>query len=77
MILPFKSSPFLKFVFIYFAGDIMSLEELGKKAYQKHILEDYKGALKIYETAIKKYPNDSRLLNNRCCCYIRINDFKR
>ncbi|PNF26214.1 hypothetical protein B7P43_G03703 [Cryptotermes secundus] len=54
-----------------------SLEELGKKAYQKQILGDYDGAIKVYNTAIKKYPNDRRLLNNRCLCYIAKKDFKR
>jgi tetratricopeptide (TPR) repeat protein len=54
-----------------------SLEELGRKAYQKQILGDYVGAIKIYNTAIKKYPKDARLLNNRCLCYIGIKDFKR
>jgi tetratricopeptide (TPR) repeat protein len=54
-----------------------SLEELGRKAYQKQILKDYDGAIKMYSTAIKKYPKDPRLLNNRCLCYIDIKDFKR
>jgi hypothetical protein len=54
-----------------------SLEELGKKAYQKQIWGDYLGAISIYNTAIEKYPNDRRLLNNRCLCYIEIKDFKK
>jgi hypothetical protein len=54
-----------------------SLEELGKKAYQKQILGDCEGAIKIYNIAIKKYPKDPRLLNNRCLCYIDIKDFKK
>jgi tetratricopeptide (TPR) repeat protein len=53
-----------------------SLEELGKKAYQKQMLGNYVGAIKIYNTAIKKYPKDPRLLNNRCLCYIDMKDFK-
>lgn len=53
-----------------------SLEELGKKAYQKQTWGDYIEAITIYNTAIKKYPKDPRLLNNRCLCYIEIKDFK-
>jgi tetratricopeptide (TPR) repeat protein len=54
-----------------------SLEELGRKAYHKQIFGDYKGAITIYNTAIKKYPKDSRLLNNRCLCYIEMKEFKK
>jgi hypothetical protein len=54
-----------------------SLEVLGKTAYQKQMWGDYVGAINIYTTAIKKYPKDPRLLNNRCLCYTEIKDFKR
>lgn len=54
-----------------------SLEELGRKAYQKQIWGDYIGAITIYTTAIKKYPKDPRPLNNRCLCYIEMKDFKK
>jgi hypothetical protein len=54
-----------------------SLEELGKEAYRKQIWGDYKGAINIYNTVIKKYPQDSRPLNNRCLCYIELKDFKK
>ncbi|XP_021931225.1 uncharacterized protein LOC110835369 isoform X2 [Zootermopsis nevadensis] len=54
-----------------------SLEELGKKAYQKQIWGDYIEAINIYNTTIEKYPNDPRLLNNRCLCYIEIKNFNK
>jgi len=54
-----------------------SLEELGRKAYQKQIWGDYIGAITIYTTAIKKYPKDPRPLNNRCLCYIEMKEFKK
>lgn len=54
-----------------------SLEELGRRAYQKQIWGDYMGAIAIYNTAIKKYPKDPRPLNNRCLCYIEMKEFKK
>ncbi|PSN52404.1 hypothetical protein C0J52_03153 [Blattella germanica] len=53
-----------------------NLEDLGIKAYQKHVWGDYEGALAIYNVAIQKYPRDSRLLNNRCCCYMELKEFE-
>nr|CAD7259745.1 unnamed protein product [Timema shepardi] len=57
------------------SGD--SLETLGQQAYQKQIWGDYEEAINLYTTAINKFQNDRRILNNRCCCYIECGDYKR
>lgn len=64
-------------ILFFFQGTMNSLEELGKKAYQKHIWNDFIAALKIYNIAITKYPKERRLLNNRCMCYVETKDFKK
>ncbi|XP_049862915.1 uncharacterized protein LOC126356181 isoform X4 [Schistocerca gregaria] len=52
-----------------------SLEEMGKKAYQKQVFELYREAIDIYSAAIKKHGEDKRFLNNRCMCYIKLKDY--
>ncbi|XP_049808721.1 uncharacterized protein LOC126251987 isoform X2 [Schistocerca nitens] len=52
-----------------------SLEEMGKKAYQKQVFELYREAIDIYSVAIKKHGEDKRFLNNRCMCYIKLKDY--
>lgn len=52
-----------------------SLEEMGKKAYQKQVFEKVHEAIDIYSAAIKKYGEDKRFLNNRCMCYIKLKDY--
>ena len=53
------------------------MDELGEKGYQKCILDDWAGALSIWDEAIKRYPKEKRFYNNRALCYLHKKEYKR
>lgn len=55
--------------------DSLDPEQLGKKAYQRGLWGDYKGAVSILSKAITKYPFDERLYNDRSYYYYKLNDY--
>ncbi|XP_075210985.1 uncharacterized protein LOC142318298 isoform X2 [Lycorma delicatula] len=55
----------------------MSLEDMGKQAYQKANWNDFKGAIEILNKAIKKFPKDARLYNNRSYCYCKLKEYNK
>lgn len=55
----------------------MSADELGRQAYQKMMLSEYKEAVNILNGAIIKHRNDSRLYVNRCNSFIQLQDYEK
>lgn len=54
-----------------------TLDEMGNQAYQKAMWNDFRGAITLLDTAIKRYPRDVRLYNNRSYCYFKLKDYKK
>lgn len=54
-----------------------SADDLGRLAYQKLMLGEYKEAVNVLNSAIKKYPEDHKLYINRCYCLIQLQEFTR
>lgn len=54
-----------------------TLEELGSRACILATFGRHREAIETINTALRKYPNDERLLNNRCCSYIQMRNFER
>jgi tetratricopeptide (TPR) repeat protein len=46
------------------------------QATEKHKAEDYKGAIKLYEKALKEDPKFAEAYDNMAVCYRRLGDFK-
>lgn len=55
----------------------MTSEDLGRQAYQKIILNEYREAVNTLDKAISKYPEDEKLYINRCYCYIQLQEYAR
>lgn len=53
----------------------MTADDLGRQAYQKLILGEYKEAVNILNIAINKYPDEYKLYINRCYCSIQLGEF--
>ncbi|XP_034248293.1 small glutamine-rich tetratricopeptide repeat-containing protein 2-like [Thrips palmi] len=53
------------------------MDELGEKGYQKCILDDWVGALAIWDDAIRRYPKEKRFYNNRALCYFHRKEYMR
>lgn len=53
------------------------MDELGEKGYQKCILDDWVGALAIWDEAIKRFPKEKRFYNNRALCYFHRKEYIR
>ncbi|KAJ1527999.1 hypothetical protein ONE63_007927 [Megalurothrips usitatus] len=54
-----------------------AMDELGEKGYQKCILDDWAGALAIWDEAIRRYPKEKRFYNNRALCYFHRKEYAR
>lgn len=54
-----------------------TLEEIGNQAYQKAMWNDFKGAIALLDKAIKRWPKDARLYNNRSYCHCKLKDYKK
>lgn len=57
--------------------ETQTLEELGSRACILATFGRHREAIETINTALKKYPNDERLLNNRCCSYIQMRNFEK
>lgn len=53
----------------------MTSDDLGRQAYQKLILGEYREATNILNKAIDRYPDDHKLYINRCYCSIQLREF--
>lgn len=56
---------------------VVAMDELGEKGYQKCILDDWAGAVAIWDEAIRRFPREKRFYNNRALCYFLRKEYMR
>lgn len=56
--------------------DIATLEDLGSRACILATFGRHREAIEVINAALWRYPDDKRLYNNRCCCFIQIFEFE-
>uniref|UniRef100_A0A8D8YBK5 Tetratricopeptide repeat protein n=1 Tax=Cacopsylla melanoneura TaxID=428564 RepID=A0A8D8YBK5_9HEMI len=57
------------------AGSSVSVNDLGRQAYQKILFKDYPSAIEILNKAIRLYPREKELYNNRSLCYYHLQNY--
>ncbi|KAL1450109.1 hypothetical protein WDU94_002561 [Cyamophila willieti] len=54
----------------------VNVNDLGRQAYQKILFKDYPSAIDILTKAIRLYPKEKELFNNRSLCYYHLQNYK-